>query len=489
MRALPQAKIFAILLIGTVLRFLNLGGQSLWNDEIKSFNYASRSVWEIVTIPFWRDTHQPLYYLVLHFFLPLGNNEAILRLISLIFGVLSIGLFYMILKDFLEENYGLLGALLMAISPFHIWYSQEARPYTMILFLGLLSFYFLQKLVAEKSRRYRIAFVFSAAATYFCHSIALPYLFFLMLYAFWADDKSGMKYWGWTFATVFLIISPTFLPLILSPPSHSADAFRDVNLTQVGYIFWAFSTGYTLGPSLVDLHYVSLGEVLHQYFLLILSVVGLFGALLLTGFYILWRRDKQKCILTVLWLFMPIIFVLVGALLSNHPINVRYVILAFPAFLIMLIVGLTEIRYKWLFLSVFSCLILINSYSLFNNFYKPKYQREDNRSAAKFLTTSVQKEDLIIVSAGYTVKNLKHYYAGAATMVAYPPETRYVNGQSIAQELKEIISQRRRFWLVLSRTYHSDPKGLIRKHCDLNYKRLKHGSWNGVEVILYSNKP
>jgi 4-amino-4-deoxy-L-arabinose transferase-like glycosyltransferase len=477
--------IFAILLLGTALRLYRLGHQSLWNDEVWSVLISNSSVIEILTVSFWRDTHQPLYYLILNFFMSFGKSEAILRLPSLIFGVMSIGFFYLILRNWLGEKYGYLGAFLLAISPFHIWYSQETRPYATLLFFGLLSIFFLQKLIKYRTNRFRAGFIISAATTYFTHSIALPFFLFIALYVFFCRSKQEWKYWIVTFGGIVLLISPTFLPLLMNPPSYSADPFRDVNLAQIGYIFWAFSTGYSFGPSLVDLHFMSSNEVMQQYFIFIIAVASLVGSLVMYGLYKLWTKEKETFLLVILWLLVPIISIIVAATFSRHPINVRYVILAFPAFLISLTVGIAELRFKRMFLPAFLIFIFISSYSLYNYFEKPKYQRENTRAAAEFLAKYADKDDLIIVSAAYATKNLRYYYPNGTVMVGYPKEGRFVNEQTLEQELKEIISERDKFWLFLSRTYHSDPKGLIRKYCDMNYQRIKHAVWNGAELVLY----
>lgn len=477
--------ITAIIILGGALRIYKLGHQSLWNDEIWSVVIASSSVLKILTVSYWRNTHEPLYYLILHFFMSFGNNEAILRLPSFIFGIMSIGLFYLILKNWLGKIYGHLGAFLLAISPFHVWYSQETRPYAMLLFLGLLSFFFLQKLLKHKTNQFRVGFIITTAVTYYCHSLALVLILFFMIYVILNISRQEWKNWIMTFGSILLIISPAFLPLLLNPPSHSADPFRGVHLDQIGYIFWAFGTGYALGPSLVELHYLTLGEVMTKYYLLIITVSVFIGTLLMWGFYKLWIKEKKTFLVVIFWLFIPIIFVLVGATISSHPINVRYVLLAFPAFIIALMVGIRELQFKWITLSALLCLVFISAYSLYNYYEKPKYQRENNRAASNYLAKHADNDDIIIVSASYVIKNLKHYYPNHSVVVGYPQRGTFVDKKKLEKELKEIISNRVRFWLFLSRTYHSDPKGLIRNFCDLNYQRVKHASWNGVELILY----
>src|SRR5207248_10770349 len=82
----------------------------------------------------------PLYTLLLHFWLMLaGTSEAAVRLLPLIFGVATIPLMYEFGRRLGRPTLGLLGAGLLTISPFHIWHSQDAKMYTLVVFVTLLS--------------------------------------------------------------------------------------------------------------------------------------------------------------------------------------------------------------------------------------------------------------------------------------------------------------------------------------------------------------
>jgi len=110
--------IFLILLLGIGLRTYRLGFQSLWNDEVITYQVSSSQPWTIVTNPPNDVNIPPLYYLITHSVLRLGEQESLLRLVSMIFGSLSILVFYLVLRNWLGSNNGLIGATIMAISPF-----------------------------------------------------------------------------------------------------------------------------------------------------------------------------------------------------------------------------------------------------------------------------------------------------------------------------------------------------------------------------------
>lgn len=137
--------IFAILFIGLFLRLI-LINQSFWLDEAASLVIARLPLNQLFSA-INNDFHPPLYYLLLHYWLKLGiTNEWFLRLPNVIFGVLSIWVLYLILNQLKTKSlhhWSLIGTLLLALNPLHIYYSQELRMYSLNILLSLLSWYYL----------------------------------------------------------------------------------------------------------------------------------------------------------------------------------------------------------------------------------------------------------------------------------------------------------------------------------------------------------
>ena len=138
--------LWAIILLGTTLRLYNLTYHSLWFDEAISVRWATSSlarIWE-VSMTLVEDRLPPLYYLLLKFWLGLaGSSEFSLRFPSVVAGVLLIPVVYAIGRRLFGRAVGLLAALLTALNPFLIWYSQEARMYALAVLLataGVLCF-------------------------------------------------------------------------------------------------------------------------------------------------------------------------------------------------------------------------------------------------------------------------------------------------------------------------------------------------------------
>jgi mannosyltransferase len=123
--------------MGAILRLINLDRQSLWLDEGISYWIALRPLSELVGHLATGDTHPPLHYLLLKGAIALGGSEWLLRFPSVLAGLVGIGLLYALGRELFDARTGLVAALIVAVSPLHIWHSQEARMYALVATLTL----------------------------------------------------------------------------------------------------------------------------------------------------------------------------------------------------------------------------------------------------------------------------------------------------------------------------------------------------------------
>jgi len=118
--------ILAIALSGLLLRLHGLDFHDLWHDEAWSIFISNN-------IQFYLS--RPLFYTILRFWIKIfGLSEFSARFPALIFSVLSIPAVYILGKKLFDSRVGIISAALIALSPFQIWYAQEARVYSMAVF-------------------------------------------------------------------------------------------------------------------------------------------------------------------------------------------------------------------------------------------------------------------------------------------------------------------------------------------------------------------
>lgn len=140
MRRLQRLSILGTLLAAFALRVFRLGAQELRGDEAFGYFFTRNSYLEIVTETLaLREPHPVLSYFVQKAWMAAaGTSEFALRFGGVFFGVLAVALLYrLIVDENLPPITAVVGALLLAISPYAIWHSQDARMYSMSMALTL----------------------------------------------------------------------------------------------------------------------------------------------------------------------------------------------------------------------------------------------------------------------------------------------------------------------------------------------------------------
>lgn len=165
--------------LSAVLRLYRIGDESLWLDEALSLEFVTRrfTTFELLFELPLDDPHPPLYYLLLDGWLAIfGTSEEFLRLPSALFGIGAVVLVYVLGKKTVDREVGVVAAGLLGLSPFHIYHSQEARMYSLLALLTLVSFYFLVDLVdstGDYDRRTVVAYVVATVLLGYTHVYGL----------------------------------------------------------------------------------------------------------------------------------------------------------------------------------------------------------------------------------------------------------------------------------------------------------------------------
>ena len=182
-RCPPWLSLTLIAVLALAVRLVGLGGKSLWVDEADSLYFASQAFPDILSR--LCDPHPPGYYLLLRAFLACGHSEFWMRLPSAIAGVLTVPLLAVLGRELgvayglpgLDWRTGALASLLLAVAPLHVWYSQEARMYSLVTFLGVCAVYFALRFARRRRVIDALAYVIPASAALLTdQSAGLPLL-------------------------------------------------------------------------------------------------------------------------------------------------------------------------------------------------------------------------------------------------------------------------------------------------------------------------
>ena len=167
------------------LSLSTLSKASIWFDEAFSayiirFNFGE--IWHYTSV----DVHPPMYYFVLKLWSGIfGTSDFVLRSLSVFFGVITLLVAYFFTRRVFGKKIALVAGGFLAISPMLIRYSQEARMYTMVAFLGVMAVWaFYETWIAKSSlklqKRWRIVYILAVL-----FGICTQYLSALIPFSLW----------------------------------------------------------------------------------------------------------------------------------------------------------------------------------------------------------------------------------------------------------------------------------------------------------------
>jgi 4-amino-4-deoxy-L-arabinose transferase-like glycosyltransferase len=158
--------IVAITAIGAILRFATLGSQSYWVDEATTVHEMHVSFGALLHQVRVNETTPPLYFVLAWLWAKIfGTGEVGLRSLSALLGTAVIPITYLCGRELISRWAGLVAAAFAAVSPFLIWYSQEARSYMLFATLcGLSLLFFARARRVPSTRNIGLWALFSALA-------------------------------------------------------------------------------------------------------------------------------------------------------------------------------------------------------------------------------------------------------------------------------------------------------------------------------------
>jgi mannosyltransferase len=165
--------IVMILIANGMLAMHSIPQTGFWLDELYSFYYASLDMKSLLHIETSYEANMALYYNILHTWLVAGSSEIYIKALSVLFGLATIVVIYNIGIIVHSPKVGLYAALLLTVNPFFLYYEQEARSYSLTVFLtSLAAFSFFKLLMGEDSWKNKLLFIFTSILSLYSHMFA-----------------------------------------------------------------------------------------------------------------------------------------------------------------------------------------------------------------------------------------------------------------------------------------------------------------------------
>ena len=408
----------ALLLVAFALRVYRLDAQSLWSDEGLSLYRARLTLGEnlsnVIVVPPdvpTQDTNPPLYFVALSALRAVaGESEYALRFVSVMAGVLLVPLLYVMGKRLFSERAGVLAAVLGTFSPFLIWYSQEARMYTLLAALSLASVYLLLRAIdfparSEDTRSPKsqhrwliwIAWALVTLATLYTHFTAFFLLLFEGLVVLAALVRSRRRE-----ALVLIGLAGVLaVPLVVYAVSRAQQGvdpvfgFRPLD-SMVAEVWGTFVVGRT--NDLFQPWWVVLPGAL-------MFAVGLIGGLL----------DKSRRLSTVvvaLYLGVPLLAFYAATFLRPLYLGPRHLTLLLPPLYLLMAYGLALLWSRWRVVGIaaLTVMLIVMGWWLRVQFTDPAYVKDDMRSVACTIAAQAKPEDGVVVHDAITSFVFDYYY-------------------------------------------------------------------------------
>ncbi len=391
--------IFLLLIVsfGLALRVYKIGERNLWFDESRSLERSRAFKLAVLK----NDYNPPLYYFILSYWIKcFGTSEPALRSLSTAFGLFSIFLIYGLGKLFFNARTGLLSAFILSISPIHIWYSQEARGYSLSIFLAMLTGYcFILALKRNKAYLW-FAFILSSSLALYSNYFSIFIIILPGIFLFRKQYRFLLKNYLVSLALIMIIFLPFFSYFYFHLKNVSESFWiPKPNLISIAVTFANFNTGYNATL------------FIHRFVFIIFSILFILGTWR-------WRREKNNELLFLfLLLFLPIFIVYLISQRTSIYLD-RQLLLFSPFYYIVLAAGLQKINTRFVRLIALLSIIIPISICL-SNYYCYKmtlplpyhigtYVKKPVKPAADYLNAMYNEGDFFAYS-DFSILNLFYY--------------------------------------------------------------------------------
>lgn len=472
-----------ILILGGSLRLYGLKIQSLWNDELSSWRRSGfSSLTEVIDLGVRPDVHPPGYQIILFYVERyMGDSETILRLPSAIAGIVSILIIFLIGKQLYSYKEGLIAATLLAILQAPIFYSQEARAYSLLMLTTLLAAYFWIAIITHLKKETKIplyltlAYIFTGIFASYLHYYGL---FFIGLQGigivFFAPRKRQTFFYIFAVYTVILLVYLPWIPTMVAQFSgESVGHIQKPRYTALlDYLFFLFNYSKEL----------------------LLLILALYGFLLFSSLYKYWKTKTDDIkstnfsadLLLILWLFVPFIIVFLISIASQPILTNRNLIISLPAAYLLVARAITQLPVK----RVGQIIVVLFIMSLFlfqlvfvQDYYSTPHKEQFREAVGYVVNEAHSYENAVTIGYVWYPEYLNYYFQkeGATqrvNMIAGQEQDISDVDKYIQEENPDYI------WYIAA---HKEPSPEFIEFLDQKFKQVQHESFIKAEVWLFEN--
>ena len=416
-----------IIVVAIFLRVVAIDAYGLWTDEALTIVLSNWSLADMLLLP--TDPTPILYYAIHKLFIPANASIEIVRSISVAAGVISVGIIYLLGRLASGERGGLIAAALLAVWTAHVDYSQEARAYSLLFLLTLLTslglLYYARLLHQEAAspakantgRRLIALALFGLGniLSFYTHLVAVFWIVltsFMLLAIGWRDWRRRAPELTATFAAIAICAVPGIVRLVRQ--LLAGDDFHW--LQQAGLLDFAATNANVLLPvGLWDNPLMSAFRVNGAAQAIVATAsVALVGSGCWFGRHRLGGLVRERAVvlwLVIAYLAVPILIWLLG--FAARPLFMdRTILFAVPGMILLITVVCLALETRVAASAALAAVFLYGASTLLFGIMREK---EDWRGAYEYLAKVASPADVIAICPLYNYPALRYH---AVTPVA-----------------------------------------------------------------------
>ncbi len=474
--------------------------QSIGLDEAQSIWIVTKPMGAMLQLTA-QDVHPPLYNLLLHYWLLIfGTDISVARILSVIFFVFTIPFLFQMSKESSNSRVAFLTVILFSLSPFILWYSSEARMYSMLAFATAANSLYFLRMFRTRGDKGGLGFFITAAFGLYTH-----YFFILLL----GTQALFVLYKG----LVNLVSGKISVSEFLNNPDEKNKIFVkkffkiliSASILLLPWLLYVFLNGSASNtqplipkPTTYNIFELFVNVMFGFPTAAIQTIIVSMWPLLGIIFFFVFTHRKTQPLFTVRYFlmatFIPVFIIYLGSFIKPVFLS-RYLIFITPTFFFLIAWILVNYAKKLSSYLIAAVIVLMLVFSFEQDFTSYTPVKENYKGVAEYLYKNASANDVIAVTAPFTIYPLEYSYNGITTLDTIPQWDRLqeggippFNSSDLITQVDNYKKQYARLFVVYS--YNQGYENKIKNYLDEHYKiektvNFSQGLWLRVYTLQY----
>jgi mannosyltransferase len=382
--------LIGLIALAAALRFWRIGDQSFWLDEVFTAKLAGDDLPGLLDGVTETESTPHLYYVLAWIWARVfGEGEAALRSLSAVFGIATVPVAYLAARELFRPAVALVAAALVAVNPWFVWYSQEARAYALLMLLATASLLFFVRALRTREPRDLARWALFSSLALLTHYFAAFLVGAEAIWLLWVLRRRAAVAVG-----ALAAVGVALAPLALAQRGEGHTTFiEDIGLgTRITDLPKRFVTGELGTPT---------------------PLIGpLAGLLVVAGFVLVWRlapEERRRALGLAALVAVSVLVPIAMAVVGLDYLLPRNTIAAYIPAAIVVAAGFATSR-AGIAAAIALCAILLAVTIQIS--LNDDLQRDDWRAVAAELHKAAPGDRAIVITSAAQAKALEHYVPG-----------------------------------------------------------------------------